>query len=330
MILSRRFTSRQMVLCGLATGIGMSLLLFGGLYAEAGWYGVNVLLRRGGTTWETVTPDSSHLSASMRLALRETAPDARASPFEWRHLAKGLDVAEMPVQADGQEVDRVLLTRIEPAEFDFEVRNASAGNKGLDDWMHDLGAVAVINGSYYSRHGTPDTPLRAAGIELGPTDYQSRHGAFVATNATVTVRDLALESWKAAFSGAHDAMVSYPLLLAPDGSNRVNADRRWLANRSFVGQDENGRIILGTTTDAFFSLSRLAAFLRTVPLGLTTALNLDGGPVACQGVSFGEYQRHFCGRWETQTRGADIKLLGWRFGTWALPIVLAVVPKSPK
>jgi hypothetical protein len=124
-------------------------------------------------------------------------------------------------------------------------------------------------------------------------------------------------------------MVSYPLLVAPVGTNRVTADRRWLANRSFVGQDKSGRIILGTTTDAFFSLSRLATFLRTAPLDLATALNLDGGPVACQGVSVGRYQRRFCGQWETQTRGADIKLLGWRFGAWALPIVLAVAPKPP-
>ena len=94
-------------------------------------------------------------------------------------------------------------------------------------------------------------------------------------------------------------MVSYPLLLAPDGSSRVQADARWLANRSFVAQDRTGRIVLGTTVDAFFSLERLASFLRAAPLDLVVALNLDGGPVACQAVMSESVRRDFCGKWET-------------------------------
>lgn len=33
---------------------------------------------------------------------------------------------------------------------------------------------------------------------------------------------------------------------------------RWLANRSFNGQDRVGRIVIGTTDDAFFTLDRSA------------------------------------------------------------------------
>jgi hypothetical protein len=105
-------------------------------------------------------------------------------------------------------------------------------------------------------------------------------------------------------------MVSYPLLLS-DGMSRVRRSSRWLANRSFVGQDGAGRIIIGTTADAFFSLDRLARFLLDAPLGLTIALNLDGGPVACQGISFNGYQRKTYGRWETQVEGDQALLLTW-------------------
>jgi hypothetical protein len=315
------------LLAGAAGGVLACAVLFGGLYAYGGWYGVNALLRRGGTTWQTVTANSLGLSPSMRLALEDPVPAAKAGPVTWRELAPGFDVAEMPVIAAGAEVDRMLLARVDPARFRVEVRNGAAGDKGLDDWMAELGAVLVINGSYYTRRGAPDTPLLSAGVALGPTDYDGKHGAFVATDSTVQIRDLATESWTAAFAGAHDAMVSYPLLLAADGSNRARADHRWLANRSFVGQDRAGRIILGTTTDALFSLDRLGPFLRDAPLDLAMALNLDGGPVACQGIALGAYRRLFCGRWETQTTGDNIRLLGWRFGSWALPVVLAVAPK---
>jgi hypothetical protein len=123
-------------------------------------------------------------------------------------------------------------------------------------------------------------------------------------------------------------MVSYPLLVGP-GQSRVQSDRRWLANRTFVGQDSAGRIIIGTTKEAFFSLDRLAAFLKQSPLDLDLALNLDGGPLACQGISIKTFKRDFCGEWETATDGNQIRLLRPLIGNrrWGLPIVLAVLPK---
>ena len=263
----------------------------------------------------------------MRLALLDVVPPVEAGHITWRDLAVGFEVSELPVLASGREVDRILLARIDPANFRFEIRSGATGNKGLDDWMTELGAILIINGSYYSRRGTPDTPLLSDGRQLGPVNYEARHGAFVATSTTAGIRDLAAESWQAAFIGAKNAMVSYPLLVAADGSTRAKSDYRLLANRSFVGQDHKGRILLGTTTDAFFSLDRFGTFLRDSQLDLATVLNLDGGPVACQAIAFHGYKRRFCGRWETQVMNGTLRLLGWRFGTWALPIVLAVVPK---
>jgi Phosphodiester glycosidase len=123
--------------------------------------------------------------------------------------------------------------------------------------------------------------------------------------------------------------VSYPLLIGADGTSRAGADTGWLANRSFVGQDRAGRIVLGTTADAFFSLARLADFLRAAPLDLALALNLDGGPVACQGIAVAAYRRDFCGKWEFRLDGDQPMLLTGLFGTrrWALPVVLAVLPR---
>ena len=121
-------------------------------------------------------------------------------------------------------------------------------------------------------------------------------------------------------------MVSYPLLVA-NGATRVARPSRWLANRSFVGQDNSGRIIIGTTADAFFSLDHLAQFLLKAPLALTLALNLDGGPVANQGVLLNGFERRTYGKWETQVDRDRVQLLTWPYGTMAMPIVLAVFPK---
>jgi hypothetical protein len=88
---------------------------------------------------------------------------------------------------------------------------------------------------------------------------------------------------------------------------------------------------LGTTKDAFFFLDRVAAFLRAAPLTLKLALNLDGGPIACQAVVLKDFRRDFCGQWEiaTDTDERGLRLLKPLFGPrrWGLPIALAVLPK---
>src|SRR5262249_25654057 len=295
--MARRFHSRMLLTAVAATLLAGALVL-AGVYAYAGTYGLNVLLRRGGSLWITVAPDDPRLSAAMRLALRDPFGQVEAAPFAWRAVERGFDVAELPVIADGAEVDRIFLARVDPARFRFVVRNAPAGDRQLNDWMEAVGAALVINGRHLSRDGSPDTPFVSAGVQMGPRHYEARHGVFVASPAGVRVHDLAGADWRAALRGAEDAMVSYPLLVAADGSSRVTADRRWLANRSFVGQDRSGMIIFGTTADAFFSLDRLAQFLRQAPLELTVALNLDGGPVACQGIALNGFSRNICGQWE--------------------------------
>jgi hypothetical protein len=311
----------------------LALLLTAGAlgwaYAQAGLYGVTILLHRGGSYWVDVTRDDARLSPAMRLALRDPVPAARADPPAWRRLAEGFEVAEMPVLADGGEVDRLLLARIDPAHFRLIARGAPAGNREVQDWMRHLGAALVVNGSFYDRYGQPDTPMVSEGMRLGPERYEARHGAVIADADGVRIIDLHGGDWRAALAGARDGFVSWPLLLAPDGSTRAAGDPRWLANRSFLGQDRDGRIIIGTTADAFFSLRRFAEFLRDAPLDLAIALNLDGGPVACQAIDLAGFTRDACGLWETQTVGDRIRLLRWplwwkRFG---LPVVLAVVPR---
>ena len=314
-----------------AGAVGCALIgavLAGAVDAYSGRYGFNVLLKRGGSYWAPVAQDSADLPESMRLALGRPSIEAIAGPFHWNAIAAGFEVGEMPVLAEGLEVDRLMLARVDPAQFRFEALNAPAGDKELADWMADPRIVLAINGSYYSRYGLPDTPFLSNGRELGPAHYEATHGAFVAGDSGTGVRDLKAVDWTAAFAGAHDAMVSYPLLLDADGSSRAGPDTGWLANRSFVAQDAEGWIVLGTTKNAFFSLARLAAFLRTAPLRLVTALNLDGGPVACQGIALNGFSRRVCGRWELSLEHGQARLLTFgfgRYGTWALPIVLAVV-----
>ncbi len=261
----------------------------------------------------------------MRLAIG-AAPLATPGSFKWQVIGDGFEVADLPAVAGEHDVDHVLLARIDLAKFRFEVRTAYKGDVGLDQWMTQLHPALLIEGSYSGRTGRPATPIVSAGQSLGPSSYDASAGAFVSSHLFTGIQDVRDKGWQAAFEGAENAMVSFPLLVA-DGSPGPTRSSRWLANRNFVGQDANGRIIIGTTTDAFFTLERFARFLADSPLGLILALNLDGGPVASQGVSLNGFERRVYGRWEAKVEGDRTQLLMWPYGSVAMPVVLAVFPR---
>jgi hypothetical protein len=299
-------------------------------YIYAGWFGVNVMLRQGAYYWVDVSSDDPRLSVGIRMALQgQQVPDP-PKVVAWRTISSGLEIAELPVHVSGRQVDAILLVRIDPAHYRFQVVNRPAGDRDLGDWMDATDAAVVINGSYFARRGGPATPLISDGRQLGPRDYRATHGVFVSGPSGTSLEDLADRDWQQVARGADQAMVSYPLLLGPDGRNSTqDSDPQWLANRSFIAEDTSGRIILGTTRDAYFSLSALADFLPRTGLGLRLALNLDGGPVACQGVHVPGYQRHAYGRYELATHGGHLQLLqslvDWRQP--GLPNVLLVTAR---
>jgi hypothetical protein len=299
----------------------------GWIWQRNGAYGFNVLFRRGGTYWIHMNAEDPRLSPSMRLALKTPPSVAAPGTLAWKEIDKGFEVAELSVMANRSEVDRILLNRIDPARFRFVVRNAADGTMGLDEWERALPkAVLIVNGSYYDLKGKPATPFITEGEILGPRSYDAKAGAFVAGKRTAGIRDLSQQRWQDAFARAANAMVSYPLLIGDDGQTHVSVKSRWLANRTFVGQDRLGRIVIGTTKEAFFSLQGLADFLQHSPLELTTALNLDGGPIACQSVRVNGVHRKLYAHWEAQVNGNQVWLLRWPFGatTWAMPVVLTV------
>ncbi|WP_434711474.1 phosphodiester glycosidase family protein [Rhizobium sp. YTUHZ045] len=316
------------LLFGLAAALVVMIVVGAGwLWQVAGVYGFNTILRRGGTYWITVKPDDERLSASMQLALKSPVPAAQPGALVWQEPEVGFEVAELLVLADGREVDHIFLSRIDPTRFRFVVHNAHRGDRGIDEWEHALPqAVLIVNGSYYDMHGRPDTPFISEGVAMGPQQYDAKAGAFVADAASADIRDLTHQDWGSAFAGATNAMVSYPLLIGDDGQTHVNVKSRWLANRTFVARDGSGRIVIGTTKEAFFSLDRLAEFLKASPLDLKVALNLDGGPLAHRSVRLNGYSQKFYARWEAQVEGDNVKLLRWPLlqATWAMPMVLAV------
>jgi hypothetical protein len=293
--------------------------------AQRGVYGWTALARRGGSVWVETGRGDPRVSAAARAGMAGERADP--GPVRWSARAGGFETAEMDIRI-GSARDRMRLVRVDPARWAFSVHSRPAGDRGADEWRQALGATFVVNGSYFDRRGAPDTPLKSGGAALGPSDYAAAHGAFVADAAGARLVDLKDGDWRAAMAGASDAFVSYPMLIGADGRGRT-APSRWVSARSFVAQDSAGRIVIGTTEDAGLTLGALSDLLRRAPLDLTLALNLDGGPLACQAVDIGGLRRSHCGRGEHQMDGERVLTLrpGFEGKGWSLPVVLVVRPR---
>jgi hypothetical protein len=303
-------------------------MLFILAFAYGVYVGAPPLIYRDGLLYISMRDDAPWLPRSVRLGLQTPPPQAEAGTLSWRELAPGLEIGELPVLAADEEVDRLYLTRVDPTRYRFEIHTDASND--LDAWMRELSPTAVINASYYDNENGPATPVRIGGRYAGPAAYDARHGAFVASAESVRIVDLASTAWRDVMDDAQTAMVSYPLLLDADGANRAE-ESRWLASRSFIAQDRSGRILLGSAPEGFFSLYRLGEFLRRAPLELTSVLNLDGGPVACHGVSARGVTRLVFGHVELQSDGVGMPLRvlpGSRAFRSPMPIVLAVFPRE--
>ena len=308
---------------GIAIGL-TAFLAFAYLYA--GGFVLHYML--GGTGWPQVSVTDFRLSHAMRRAWETPPPAVVAGAYEWQTLAPGYDIAEMPVLTEEEEIDRIYLVRIETARYDFSALNTPG--RSISAWERALpDASLIVNGSFFHGDNKPSTPFISNGVAIGPTDYDAKAGAFIAKAGGASVVDLSHgRDWKSELAGAQNAMVAYPLLIGEDGTNKVTVKSRWLSNRSFVASDSQGRIIVGSTKEAFFSLDALAEFLLASSLDLKVALNLDGGPVASQSVRVGDTHRVHIARWEAQEDNGTAALIHMPLGEAEMPIVLVATPKA--
>jgi hypothetical protein len=263
--------------------------------------------------------------------MQPAVPIPTITALHWETRAPGLDTADLELRVGGAIVDHMVLVRLDPHYYRFTVHWDPTATRTAEEWQRELGAVVVVNGSYFGQDHVPLTPLRCAGQPAGPASYQSTHGAFVTDGTRVDIIDLQNRDALQAIAPYPDAMVSYPLLIDAAGANRSAESKFWLASRNFVALDEAGRVILGTTETGFFTLHRLGDFLKASPLGLRIALNLDGGPLVSQVIRAGNFTRNFHGKAEISD-GSDVLRVFWQSHVstpWGLPVVLVAQPISP-
>jgi len=203
----------------------------------------------------------------------------------WLSLHPGLDRREVVVPFPALEfAEHLILFRVDPAYFTFRVRYSPGFPRFVSEW--DTSARLVFNAGFFDENNAALGLLVSDGRSFG-VSYADLGGMFAVVNGRPVIRSLIFQPYRLG-EPLEQAVESFPTLIYPDGSPFAKEDDV-RARRTALGQDAAGRVYLIVAPHTAFTLAGLAAWLRASDLGLTIALNLDGG--GSTGYSAGRYDQ---------------------------------------
>lgn len=248
------------------------------------------------------------------------------TPPQWRQLNQGLSFTEVQVYYDQELVETLAVVKIDPALNTFRVFHGK--RQSLTDWQEEVKAPVVFNASYFDAQGRPVGLIFVDGQPLGPNHNSRIRGMFVAEPGGIspdlpraTILDL---------KGTHidpekfpwkQGVQSFPLLLDYKGRLRVKESGK-KSYRTVIAADRNGNILVFNTAGDFFTLYKMAQFLKASAFDIDSALNLDGGTEAQLYIKTNDFEYYSPPSW--QTRLGNI-LDHQRF---LLPTVIGVFPRQ--
>jgi uncharacterized protein YigE (DUF2233 family) len=180
----------------------------------------------------------------------------------------------VPFRSLGFE-ERLIVFRIDPAFFSFRVLYTPGLPRRVSEWGAEAGARLAFNAAFFDEKDFAVGLVVSDGQVFGQS-YDGFGGMFaVDDRGAPSLRSLAAQPYQPGEPLAQ-AVQGFPMLIYPDGSAFAKEDAT-RARRTGLGQDAAGRVYLVVAPHNAFTLAEFAAWLRDSDLGLTAALNLDGG-----------------------------------------------------
>jgi uncharacterized protein YigE (DUF2233 family) len=248
------------------------------------------------------------------------------SPPEWRTLSQGLAFTEVQVFYNQEPVDTLAVVKIDPAVNSFRVFHHKP--QSIVSWQEEIQAPVVFNASYFSPKSQPVGLVIMDGKHLGPPCNSQMQGMFVAEpqgvspdlpRATIldlkaTRIDLKKFPWK-------QGVQSFPLLLDYKGNIRVKESGK-KSYRTVISADRNGNILIFNTANNYFTLYKMAQFLKASSFDIDSALNLDGGAEAQLYIKAKDFEYYSPPSWQSRLGNIMDQPKFW------LPTVIGVFPRQ--
>ena len=207
-----------------------------------------------------------------------------ALPSYWEEALPGLLVREMVIPASGKSDEaRAVVVRLDPQRFLIRVIYQPDQPRQVSAWRQSSGALVTINGGFFQADHTTAGLIISAGDASGVSFDQTigpetAPGMFSVTNGVPNIRDLNERAYDPKIDELDEAVQGFPILIRDGAPGQFTLPDR-VAWRTVVGLDSKGNVYLINISRGEVSLVRLGNWLSNESgLGLTAALNLDGGP----------------------------------------------------
>jgi hypothetical protein len=239
-------------------------------------------------------------------------------PPVWRALQRGVEYAYL---ADSE----LHLVRIDTARAPLQAAMASAADKRARtaaEWCKKDGLAVAINLGMYGEDRLSNVGHAHAGGHVNNARWAAKYQSALAFQpargglSPALMVDLDAPAGKAALDGYGAVVQNLRLIRAPGVNVWSKEGRRW--SEAAVAADKAGRVLFIFSRRPH-SMPELNALLLDLPLGITAAMHVEGGPEASLSIHAGGVDVDLNGSYETSFNEND----GERF-QWPIPNVLGV------
>jgi hypothetical protein len=270
---------------------------------------------------------------ALAAAVASPTPSPEVAALGWRAVQAGVDYAMLGGKELGLAPDeRIHVVRIDPERAPLVAAMASATDRRprtAAGWCRERNLAVAINlGMYREDYLTNVGHARAAGHANNPKWSKSYKSALLfearkkGTPAALMV-DLDTPEAKARLGEYGAAVQNLRLIRAPGVNVWAPQERRW--SEAAVAMDQQRRILFLFTQQPY-SMAELNAKLLALPLGITHAMHVEGGPKASLSIHGGGIDLDLSGSYETGSEESNGDGEGEQ-AQWPMPNALGVARK---
>lgn len=268
--------------------------------------------------------------AAERLASPTTEHGPRAPV--WRSLGPGAEYAAIALSPKPALGDGTLhVVRVDPSQATMRVRMAAqlgGRPRTAREWCDNPRVVAVVNAGMYDRDLSTHIGFLRIGDRIGSARWVSAYRSILLLGArhpdlpAAAIRDVPPDGRAADFAGYDTVVQNLRLIRDPAVNVWSQSDRRW--SEAAIALDRQGRILFLFCRSPF-TMHDFNALVTGLPLGVTRAMHVEGGPEASLSVRGPGIEVDLSGSYETGFNPSDDSKR-----QWPLPNVVTVESGSPR
>ncbi len=262
--------------------------------------------------------------------------DINHSKIDWKETSKGLYFSRVEVYRKTELVDIIAAIKINPKYNKIRVFNGYENPdyskiSTIEEWQRKTGATAMVNSAQYMANPPymPCALVICDGKFKGPKYNKAVSGMLVAepkydSLPKADLLDLDYDSFDYKSTSYTQGVQHWPILLDREGNIKVKKSL-WQANRTVIGKDNEGNILMLTTEGGYFTLFNLGRFLKDSKFNVHTAMNMDGGYEANMIIKSENLDYVTYGEFETYGLGRDASIFNFKI---KIPGVIGVFPRT--